>query len=71
MLRAGVPKGWKVGDKTGRGSQGESNDVAITWPSGRKPLLVTAYYANSASDDAARNRVAAEVGRIAVASAGD
>jgi beta-lactamase class A len=67
-LRAGVPTGWKVGDKTGSGSQGESNDVAIIWPPGRKPLLVTAYYANPATDDAARNHVVAEVGRIAVAS---
>jgi beta-lactamase class A len=67
-LRAGVPTGWKVGDKTGSGSQGESNDVAIIWPPGRKPLLVTAYYVNSSTDDAARNRVVAEVGRIAVAS---
>jgi beta-lactamase class A len=67
-LRAGVPKGWKVGDKTGSGSRGESNDVAIIWPPGRKPLLVTAYYANSATDDATRNHVVAEVGRIAVAS---
>jgi beta-lactamase class A len=65
-LRAGVPTGWKVGDKTGSGSQGESNDVAIIWPPGRKPLLVTAYYVNSSTDDAARNRVVAEVGRIAV-----
>jgi beta-lactamase class A len=67
-LRAGVPKGWKVGDKTGSGSHGESNDVAIIWPPGRKPLLVTAYYANSATDDATRNHVVAEVGRMAVAS---
>jgi beta-lactamase class A len=66
-LRAGVPTGWKVGDKTGNDGRSESNDVAIIWPPGRKPLLVTAYYANPATDDAARNRVVAEVGRIAVA----
>ncbi|KRE92529.1 class A beta-lactamase [Frateuria sp. Soil773] len=64
-LRAGVPPGWTVGDKTGSGPKGESNDVAILVPPGRKPLLVAAYYADSPADDAARNAVLAEVGRIA------
>ena len=33
-IRAGVPKDWKVGDKTGTGPKatGTSNDVAILWP---------------------------------------
>jgi beta-lactamase class A len=33
-LRAGLPKGWKVGDKTGTGRQasGTVNDIAIVWP---------------------------------------
>jgi beta-lactamase class A len=64
-LRAGVPAGWTVGDKTGSGSQGETNDIAILWPAQRKPLLVTAYYADSPADAAGRNAVLAEVGRIA------
>ena len=66
-LRAGVPTGWKVGDKTGNDGHSVSNDIAIIWPPGRKPLLVTAYYVNSAADDAARSHMLAEVGRIAVA----
>ena len=64
-LRAGVPGDWRVGDKTGSGAHGESNDVAIIWPPQRKPLLVAAYYAAPALDDAGRNAVLAEVGRIA------
>lgn len=33
-LRAGLPKGWKIGDKTGTGRQasGTVNDIAIVWP---------------------------------------
>ena len=53
-IRAGVPAGWEVGDKTGSGNHGESNDVAIIWPPQRQPLLVSAYYANSTMDDAGR-----------------
>ncbi|BDU20123.1 class A beta-lactamase [Dyella sp. GSA-30] len=64
-LRAGLPAGWTAGDKTGSGAHGERNDVAIVWPPNRKPLLIAAYYVNPNTDDAGRNRVLAEVGRIA------
>ena len=64
-LRAGIPAGWTSGDKTGSGSHGETNDVAIIWPPRRKPILVAAYYAGSSNGAAARNAVLAEVGRIA------
>ena len=64
-LRAGVRAGWVVGDKTGSGSHGETNDVAILFPPRREPLLVTAYYAGSSADAASRSAVLADVGRIA------
>jgi len=64
-IRAGIPAHWEIGDKTGSGSHGESNDVAIIWPPEREPLLVSAYYTNWTMDDAGRNEVLAEVGRIA------
>ena len=65
QLRAGLPAGWSAGDKTGSGSHGETNDVAIVWPPRRRPLLVTAYYAGSPAAVAERHAVLAEVGRIA------
>jgi beta-lactamase class A len=64
-LRAGFPDGWRVGDKTGTSNNGVANDVAIAWPPGRAPLLVTAYYAEADTDGDTRNAVLAEVGRIA------
>jgi beta-lactamase class A len=64
-LRAGMPTGWLAGDKTGSGSHGETNDVAIFWPPKRMPILVTAYYAGSSADEAGRSAVMVEVGRIA------
>ncbi|MBN2971219.1 serine hydrolase [Roseomonas aeriglobus] len=30
-LRAGVPRRWRVGDKTGSGENGTYNDVAVLW----------------------------------------
>ena len=65
-LRAGIPKGWRVGDKTGTGGAGATNDIAVVWPPDRGPLVVTAYYAESAAPDDEREQVLAEVGRLAV-----
>lgn len=42
-IRAGVPQGWVVGDKTGSGDYGVANDVAIIWPPGKAPWIVVIY----------------------------
>lgn len=46
-IRAGLPSGWSAGDKTGTGSNGAVNDVAIIWPPGRGPLILTIYMSES------------------------
>lgn len=69
-LRAGLPKTWRVGDKTGASSNGINNDVAIAWPPGRGPLLVTAYYAETTLPLESSHRVIADVGRIAASLVG-
>jgi len=66
-LRAGLPADWRVGDKTGTGNNGTANDIAITFPPGRAPILIAAYYTESTISDEARNTVIAEAGRLAVA----
>jgi beta-lactamase class A len=69
-IRAGVPEGWVVGDKTGTGYRetigNKTNDIAILWPPGRAPVIVTAYletpfYDGIRDEDQA---ILAEVGRI-------
>ncbi|WP_407154134.1 class A beta-lactamase [Bradyrhizobium sp. STM 3557] len=62
-LRAGMPQGWRVGDKTGSGEHGTANDVAIVWPPERSPLIVAVYLTGSALDLNGRNDVIAAVGR--------
>ncbi|WP_437760826.1 class A beta-lactamase [Sorangium sp. So ce1389] len=63
-LRAGLPKEWTVGDKTGTGENGAANDVAVAWPPSRAPIVIACFVkAPSASADA-RNAAHAEVGRI-------
>lgn len=41
LIRAGVPKEWVVGDKTGMGSNyGIRNDIAVVWPPGAAPIVI-------------------------------
>ena len=42
-LRAGLPKDWLVGDKTGTGMHGPAVDNAIAWPPHRAPILMVCY----------------------------
>jgi beta-lactamase class A len=63
-LRAGLPKNWAVGDKTGSGARGTVNDVALLRPPHRTPILVAAYYTGSRASGKDRDAVLAEVGRI-------
>ncbi len=41
-LRARLPQGWTVGDKTGSAGRCAVNDIAIAWPPGRAPILIAA-----------------------------
>jgi beta-lactamase class A len=66
-LRAGVPNSWRVGDKTGSGTHGSTNDVAILWPPERKPLLVTSYLTECTAKAEARNAVHASLARALAA----
>lgn len=64
-LRAGLPAGWRVGDKTGTGEHGTMNDVAIAWPPGRAPAVVSAFITQTSASFELRSAALAEVGRIA------
>jgi beta-lactamase class A len=62
-IRAGIPKSWRAGDKTGSGANGTHNDIAMLWPPHRAPIIVTAYLTGSKLSDDATTAVLAEVGR--------
>jgi beta-lactamase class A len=62
-LRAGFPNTWRVGDKTGSGENGATNDVAIAWRPDGTALIVSAYYAESSLSSDGRNAVLADVAR--------
>ena len=66
MIRAGIPKTWTVGDKTGRGANGATNDIAIIRPPGRAPILIAIYFIGSTSSADDRAAIVAEAARVVV-----
>lgn len=64
-LRAGLPRGWDAGDKTGSSGEGYVNDIAIaTPPGGRKPILIAAYLDAPGLPLDAANAIHARIGGI-------
>ncbi len=69
-LRAGLPAGWMVGDKTGTGSNGACNDVAVAIPPGRAPILVAAYLSEGRASGEALEAAQAAIARLVSATLG-
>lgn len=67
-IRAGVPAGWKVADKTGTGAYGSANDIGVIWPEGRAPIVLSIYTVQYAKDSKARSDIVAAATRIVAAS---
>jgi beta-lactamase class A len=61
-LRARLPDGWQVGNKTGSGQHGTANDVGILWPPAGSPLVVAAYLTETTAAPERRDEALAAVG---------
>ena len=66
MIRAAVPTNWIIGDKTGRGANGATNDIAIMRPPDRGPVLLAVYSIGSTSSADDRAAIVAEIARVVV-----
>ena len=62
-LRAGLPQGWRIGDKTGSGERGTTNEIAVIWPPQRKPVIACVYLTQTQASADARNAALAAIGR--------
>jgi len=63
-LRAGLPRDWIVGDKTGTGQRGAVNDVAIALSSGRTAILVASYLSDADTGLPALTAAQVDIGRL-------
>ncbi|WP_175699448.1 PEN family class A beta-lactamase, Bcc-type [Burkholderia ambifaria] len=66
-IRAGVPAGSQVGDKTGTGDYGTTNDAGVIWLPSRAPIVLAVYYTQARADAKPKDDVIAAAARIAVA----
>lgn len=68
LIRAGVPDGWQVGDKTGSASHGTRNDIGIIWPPNEEPIVIAVLSskdeADAETDDALIAKATEEVVKI-------
>ncbi|MBS9437035.1 class A beta-lactamase [Photorhabdus noenieputensis] len=63
-IRAGAPAGWAVGDKTGGGDYGTTNDVAVLWPPKGAPVVLAVYFTQPQQDAESRRDVLASATRL-------
>ncbi|HWC81188.1 MAG TPA: class A beta-lactamase [Pseudonocardiaceae bacterium] len=66
-IRAGVPAGWKVGDKTGNGDYGTRNDIAIAWPPSGSPVLIAIDTARNTDNATSNDALIADATKAALA----
>lgn len=69
-IRAGVPAGWRVADKTGTGDYGSANDVGVVYPPGRPPIVLAIYTRRPVKDAEARSDIVARAAAIALRALG-
>nr|WP_203605374.1 class A beta-lactamase [Streptomyces sp. SID8014] len=63
-FRAGLPKEWTLGDKTGAGRHGTNNDAGVTWPPGRSPIVLTVLTTQPEEDAVRDDGLVADAARV-------
>jgi beta-lactamase class A len=63
-VRAGLPKAWNPGDKTGTGENGAFNDLVIAYPPSRRPVFVAVYMSESKLSSKELAAAHAEIGTL-------
>nr|WP_063851301.1 class A beta-lactamase [Proteus vulgaris]BAA06252.1 beta-lactamase precursor [Proteus vulgaris] len=63
-IKAGLPKHWVVGDKTGSGDYGTTNDIAVIWPENHAPLILVVYFTQQEQNAKYRKDIIAKAAEI-------
>jgi len=65
LIKAGVPKDWKVVDKSGAGiNYGMRNDIAVIFPPNKKPIVVAIMTRRNEAGARYDNELVADVTRM-------
>lgn len=65
-IAAALPAGWTIGDKTGSGAYGTTNDVGLIMPPDRGPLVMAIYFTQPLPQAKSRQDVLARAAEIAL-----
>jgi beta-lactamase class A len=63
-LRAGLPKDWKVADKTGNSGKDAAGDIAVVWSKPDRPVLIAAYVQGGSPSGPQFTALFSEIGRM-------
>ena len=63
-LRAGLPKDWKVADKTGNSGKDAAGDIAVVWPKPDRPVLIATYVQGGSPSGPQFTALFSEIGRM-------
>ncbi len=66
LIRAGVPNGWEVADKTGAASYGTRNDIAIIWPPNEDPIVLAILSNRDEKDATYDDKLIAEATKVVI-----
>ncbi|KKE80290.1 class A beta-lactamase [Bacilli bacterium] len=66
LIRAGAPEGWEVGDKSGAGSYGTRNDIAVVWPPNREPIVIAIMSRHDTEDATYDDALIAQAAKVAL-----
>lgn len=66
LIRASLPDGWQIGDKTGAGGHGSRSIIAVIRPPQGGVWLASVYLTENDADMATRNRAIARIGAAMV-----
>jgi beta-lactamase class A len=62
-LRGGLPKAWRIADKTGNNGADAAGDIAVVWPTPDRPILISVYVWGGAPKPKQVEEVFAAIGR--------
>ncbi|MET7833333.1 class A beta-lactamase [Micromonospora sediminicola] len=64
LVRAGVPAGWQVADKSGTGGYGTRNDIAVVWPPNSAPIVLAVLSRHETRSAEPDDALVAEAARV-------
>jgi len=66
LIREGAPDKWKVVDKSGAGTYGTRNDIAVVYPPDREPIVIAVMSRQDKEDAEFNDSVVAKAAKIAL-----